>query len=275
MSLHSLLQKISRLEKAVMLRVNNNRSLLDELREEPDRLMSISGTPPDTWQSELLRADANRMLLLCSRQAGKSTTAAALALHVALLQPGSPILILSPSDRQSGELFRKILNGYRALRRPVPATVETLHQLQLANGSRILSLPGTEKTVRGFSGVALLIIDEAARVDDALYRSVRPMLAVSKGRLIALSTPFGRRGWFHDAWHSREPWQRLRITADDCPRITAEFLAEERQALGERWYRQEYLCSFEDVIDAVFREEDIQAAICDDIQPLFLNRATP
>jgi hypothetical protein len=275
MSFHSLLQKISRLEKAVMLRVNNNRSLLDELREEPDRLMSISGTPPDTWQSELLRADANRMLLLCSRQAGKSTTAAALALHVALLQPGSPILILSPSDRQSGELFRKILNGYRALGRPVPATVETLHQLQLANGSRILSLPGTEKTVRGFSGVALLIIDEAARVDDALYRSVRPMLAVSKGRLIALSTPFGRRGWFHDAWHSSEGWQRLRITADDCPRITADFLAEERQALGERWYRQEYLCSFEDVIDAVFREEDIQAAICDDIQPLFLNRATP
>ncbi|HZZ80266.1 MAG TPA: terminase family protein [Gemmataceae bacterium] len=128
----------------------------------------------------------------------------------------------------------------------IPAVGETLHHLQLANGSRILSLPGTEKTVRGYSGVALLIIDEAARVDDALYRAVRPMLAVSKGRLIALSTPFGKRGWFHDAWHSEEPWQRLRITADECPRISASFLAEERRALGERWYRQEYLCSFED-----------------------------
>jgi Terminase large subunit, T4likevirus-type, N-terminal len=205
-------------------------------------------------------------------QAGKSTVAAALALRVALLQPGSPILVLSPTNRQSGELFRKILSGYRALGRPLPATAETLHHLELANGSRILSLPGSEKTVRCFSGVSLLIIDEAARVDDALYYAVRPMLAVSKGRLIALSTPFGKRGWFHDAWHSQENWHRLRITAVECPRITPEFLAEERQALGERWFRQEFLCSFEEVIDAVFAYADIQAALSEDVQPLFQNR---
>src|SRR5712692_3299583 len=232
---------------------------LDELRSDPDRLMTMAGTPPDPWQQELLQTDAARMLLLCSRQAGKSTVAAALALRVALLEPRSPILILSPTDRQSGELFRKILDGYRALGRPVPAVGETLHHLQLANGSRILSLPGTEKTVRCFSGVRLLIIDEAARADDALYFAVRPMLAVSKARLIALSTPFGKRGWFHDAWHSDEEWRRQRITADEVPRITPEFLAEERRALGDRWYRQEYFCSFEETIDAVFREEDIQA----------------
>ena len=68
-------------------------------------------------------------------------------------------------------------------------------QLKLANGSRILCLPGKEETVRCFSP-SLLIIDEASRVPDDLYRSVRPMLAVSKGRLIALSTYFGQRGWF-------------------------------------------------------------------------------
>ena len=272
MSTRGLLQKIHRLEKAVMARANNNRALLEELRAAPDRLMSISGMAPDPWQSALLRTDASRMLLLCSRQSGKSTTAAALALRVALMEPRSPILILSPTNRQSSELFRKILEGYRALGRPVPAIGETRHQLQLANGSRILSLPGTEKTVRCYSGVALLIIDEAARVDDALYRAVRPMLAVSQGRLIALSTPFGKRGWFHDAWHSAEIWQRLRITADECPRITAAFLAEERRALGDRWYRQEYLCSFEDVIDAVFAYADIQAALRDDVQPLFMGQ---
>jgi Terminase large subunit, T4likevirus-type, N-terminal len=267
--IRALARRIDVLERLFTARRQNNTVLLDELRAEPDRLMSISGMPPDPWQSELLQTEAERMLLLCSRQAGKSTVAAALALRVALMQPGSPILILSPTDRQSGELFRKILASYRALDRPVAASAETVHQLQLANGSRILSLPGTEKTVRCYSGVALLIIDEAARVDDALYRAVRPMLAVSKGRLIALSTPFGKRGWFHDAWHSNEPWQRLRITADECPRITREFLAEERRALGDRWYRQEYLCSFEDVVDAVFAYSDIQAALRDDVKPLF------
>ena len=265
----TLLRKMDRLEAWAKRARQNNTTLLDELRAEPERLMSMAGTPPDPWQTELLQTEATRMLLLCSRQAGKSTVAAALALRVALLQPRSPVLVLSPTDRQSGELFRKILSGYRALGRPIGATAETLHHLELANGSRILSLPGTEKTVRCFSGVRLLIIDEAARVDDALYRAVRPMLAVSHGRLIALSTPFGKRGWFHDAWHSNEEWQRQRITAPECSRISPTFLAEEKRALGERWYKQEYLCSFEEVIDAVFRDEDIQAAMTDDVKPLF------
>ena len=75
--------------------------------------------------------------------------------------------------------------------------------------------------------------------------------ASTGGRLVALSTPFGKRGWFHDAWHSTEAWQRVRITADQCPRISPEFLAEERRALGERWFRQEFMCSFEDTIDVV------------------------
>ena len=142
-------------------------------------------------------------------------------------------------------------------------------RIEFANGSRVVSLPGDEGTIRGFSGVSLLIIDEAARVDDNLYRAVRPMLAVSRGRLVALSTPFGQRGWFFDAWQSSEEWERVRVTADECPRITPEFLAAERRTLGERWYRQEYLCSFEDTIDAVFSAEDIQAALSNDVKPLF------
>ncbi len=72
--------------------------------------------------------------------------------------------------------------------------------LRLENGSRIVSLPGTEGTVRGFSGVALLIVDEASRVDDALYHAVRPMLAVSHGKLVLLSTPWGKRGFFYREW---------------------------------------------------------------------------
>jgi LAGLIDADG-like domain len=145
----------------------------------------------------------------------------------------------------SGELFRdKVLSLYRALERPYRAVQRTQLTLALANGSRIVSLPGEEGTVRGFSGVALLVIDEAARVADDLYRAVRPMLAVSGGRLVALSTPFGRRGWFAQEWHGEGAWERVRITAEQCPRITPAFLADERRALGEDWYRQEYGCEF-------------------------------
>src|SRR5262249_37313478 len=177
---------------------------------------------------------------------------------------------LSPTQRQSGELHRdKVLKLYNALGRPVATAAETASSLTLANGSRVIALPGDEETIRGYSGVTTLIVDEASRVTDALYLSVRPMLAVSQGRLVCLSTPFGRRGWFFETWHGEERWERVKITADQCPRIPPEFLEEELKALGERWYRQEYLCSFRETVDSGFTWDDVQAAKDDSVTPLF------
>jgi hypothetical protein len=152
---------------------------------------------------------------------------------------------------------------YQRLGRPVPTSQPrgNLLKLELANGSRILSLPGSDATVRGYSSVALLIIDEAARVPDELYFAVRPMLAVSGGRLIALSTPFGRRGWWYDEWHGGGDWKRVRIIADECPRIPRDFLEQERKDIGPRWYAQDYGCSFEDMIGAVFSGDAIDNMI--------------
>jgi hypothetical protein len=141
--------------------------------------------------------------------------------------------------------------------------------LELSNGSRIISLPSSEGGIRGYSGVRMLVVDEASRVPDDLYRAVRPMLAVSNGRLIAMSTPFGKRGFFFEEWTSSRPWARVQVTAEQCRRISEDFLREERESIGERWYRQEYQCSFEDMVGAVFSWEDIQAAMSDDVQPLF------
>ena len=239
------------------------------LLADPARLLADAGLDPDPWQSQLLRAGASRMLLLCSRQAGKSTAAAALALQAAWSDPGRPVLLLAPAERQSKELFRKALAIDDALGRPVRRTRLTRLTAEYANGSRLAALPGKEGTVRGFSGVSLLVIDEAARVPDALYCAVRPMLAVSGGRLAALSTPFGKRGWFHDEWHAAEAWHRVRVAAADCPRIPAAFLEQERRSMGPRWFKQEFECSFEANADAVFSYEDIAAAFSDDVKPLF------
>jgi hypothetical protein len=207
--------------------------------------------------------------MLASRQSGKSTVAAALALKAALLVPGSLVLLLSPTLRQSGELFRaKVMPLYNALARPLAATQETALQLTLANGSRIISLPGTEGTVRGYSGVALLVIDEAARVPDELYFSVRPMLAVSRGALVALSTPWGKRGWFFEAWTGDGPWQRVEVPARQCPRISPEFLDEERASIGEHFFAQEYELEFRDTVDSLYRQQDIDAALACDVRPL-------
>lgn len=227
---------------------------------DPSLLMRLLNIEPDEWQAQVLRSASQRILLNCCRQSGKSTVSATLAVHTALYQPGALVLLLSPTLRQSQELFRKCLNVYRLVASDIPPESETKLTLELGNGSRIVSLPGKETTIRGFSGVSLIIVDEAARVPDELYYSVRPMLAVSNGRLVALSTPFGTRGWWYEAWRSDEPWERYTITAEQCPRISPEFLAEEKRALGEWWFRQEYFCEFLDAETQAFSREMIEGA---------------
>ncbi len=243
-----------------------------ELEKSDAVLMALrAGIEPDDWQADLLRSDAKQMVLNCSRQSGKSTTTAILALHQAIYKPDSLILLLSPSLRQSQELFRKLQFFYNALESDsLPtATEESALRMQLSNGSRIIALPGKEATIRGFSGVSLLIIDEASRVEDSLYQSVRPMLAVSGGRIILLSTPFGKRGFFHSEWTDGADWQKVKITADKCPRIDREWLERERQMIGDWWYLQEYFCEFVETTDSVFAYDDIQAAMDSNIKPLF------
>ncbi|HXO19430.1 MAG TPA: terminase family protein [Thermoanaerobaculia bacterium] len=233
---------------------------------DPAEFAREVGFAPDAWQSAVLRSQAPRILLNCSRQAGKSTVTAALAVHTAVYEPNSLVLLLSPSLRQSQELFKKALGIYRALDFGVSAEVESALRLELDNGSRIVSLPGTQQTVRGFSGVRLLAIDEAARVAEDLYLSVRPMLAVSGGRLLALSTPFGTRGWWYEAWRSNEGWERYEVPARDCPRIPPEFLAEEQRAMGQWWFAQEYECQFMDAETQPFCREDVERAFAEEVE---------
>ena len=245
--------------------------LRDDLRLALDRVSFARdlGVEPDDWQRDLLRSTSERVLLNCSRQSGKSTMAAVIALHRALYHLDSLILCLAPALRQSQELFGKVAGFYRDLGRPVPPQGERKLSLELENGSRIITLPGNEKTIRGFSGAALLLVDEAARVEDALYFAVRPMLAVSGGSLMMLSTPFGKRGVFHHEWTEGERWERYEVPASECPRISPEFLEEERRALPVRIYRQEYFNSFEETDDQVFSYEDVQTAMSEDVTPLF------
>ncbi len=229
---------------------------------DPSLLLEARGLAPDPWQRAILLSTDRQILLNCSRQSGKSTTVSALALHTALFTPDALVLLLSPSQRQSSEIFRKVLDIYHALDRPLRAVYKTQLRLELANGSRVLCLPGREGTIRSFGGVSLLVLDEAARIPDDLYRSVRPMLAVSQGRLVALSTPFGQRGWFWQEWEGTGPWKRVLVTWRDCPRITSEFIAEETRALGPDWVRQEYECAFNSLEGLVY--PDFALALVED-----------
>jgi hypothetical protein len=228
---------------------------------DPAELARGVGMDPDPWQAEALRSTHPRQLYNCCRQSGKSQTAAVLATHVSVYEPGALVLLLSPSQRQSGELFRKVLAVYKTLGRPVPSESENALSPTLENGSRVVSLPGSEATIRSYSAVRLLICDESSRILDETYSAVRPMLAVNaRAQVVALSTPAGRRGWWHRAWEDEgATWERVRVPATDVPRISAAFLAEEKASMGEYFYRQEYCCEFAESDAQLISEATLKA----------------
>jgi hypothetical protein len=227
------------------------------------------GLDPDPIQADLLTTSSRRVLVNCCRQWGKSSITALVALHECLYAAPARVVLVSPSQQQSTELFKKVHDCWAKLPGAPAARQENLTRMELSNSSRIISLPGSEKTVRGYSAT-LIVVDECARCSDELISAVRPMLAASEnGRFIALSTPAGKRGFFHKEWTTGVGWERIMVKASECPRINPEFLAEELSTMGPLLYGQEYLCEFHDSETSVFSSELIQAALTDDFEPFF------
>jgi hypothetical protein len=226
------------------------------------------GFRADVLQARVLNTRARHGILNCTRQWGKSTVTAAMAVHQAWSEKGSLTIVVNPTARQSGEFVRKAAEFARRLKIKPKGDGDNEISLQFPNGSRIVGLPGTEATVRGFSAVSLLLVDEASRVSDELYMAVRPMLAVSGGKLWLMSTPFGKRGFFWETWNRGGDWERVRATAAECQRIAPEFLEEERRAMGDRWFRQEYCCEFNDVESGVFDGDLVERAMSDEFGEL-------
>jgi hypothetical protein len=229
------------------------------------------GFEPDERQTEVLRSAAKRGILNCTRQWGKSTIVAAKAVHRAYTQPGSLVLVASPSERQSAEFLRKAAGMVARLKIAPKGDGDNDVSLMLPNGSRIVGLPGRDQTVRGFSAVSLMLIDEAGYVDDAMYKALRPMLAIGQGDLWLMSTPNGRQGFFYATWeHGGERWARFRVPATECARIPKHFLEEERAVMGGRIFRQEYMGEFVDNHLAIFGRDTVEGALDADEKPLKL-----
>jgi hypothetical protein len=270
-------------------------------------LMRQAGMEPDPMQVQVCTTQGHQ-LVLAHRQRGKSRIAAAVAFEDALTSPGSLDLVVSRSLRQSGELFRKIKEFYN-LTTPMPLVKDTEHEMEWANGSRTISLPGNPDTLVGFSSVHRLILDEAARIPDSTYYALRPMLARSGGTILAITTPFGRRGWFYEAWTGQAAEEQLdvatveRLLADldfpiaeysdpgleaplaldgtvyqwtrtfapvtYHPRLSKAYIANERLNVPALWFDQEWRCMFVELGNVVFRYEDLARMASADVSPLF------
>lgn len=224
---------------------------------------------PDEIQAAVLRSRTQRGILNCTRQWGKSTITAAMAVHRAYTRPECLVLVASPTERQSAEFLRKAKLFTRRLKIQPRGDGDNRLSLLFPNGSRIVGLPGTEETVRGFSAVSLLLIDEAAIVQDEMYRALRPMLAATEGDLWLMSTPRRKNGFFYQTWeHGGDEWERIRVPATECPRIRKEFLEGERRDMGTRAFRREYMAEFEDGGTGIFDRNLIEGAFDGTFPPL-------
>lgn len=244
---------------------------MERLRADPCHPMRAAGLTPDPWQEEMVRCPARQIAALCTRRSGKSRTTASRVLTRSLLRKRYKTLIFAPTEEQSKELLDYVREMNDAVGSPVPVVRESLTEIAWANGSRVRVKTDRPKSSRGFTP-DLIVIDEAAQVSDVLYMSVQPMMVLGKAELMALTTPFGKLGWFYEAWtddEKRRYWRTFTVTADQCPRISTTVLDEHRRTMPQRWFDQEYNCQFNDVENAVFPLDVIHGGRGDGIRPLF------
>jgi hypothetical protein len=200
-----------------------------------------SGHAPMAWQRQML-AESRDTLLVKGRQVGATEVASALAIHVAMTRAGSTSAIISPSQRQSSEVTVRARLGFWAMG-------ETLRQdsvslLRLANGSRVISLPGSARGIRGYAA-DLVILDEAAWITAETFTAARPLTAATGGRLIVQSTPGAPVGPFYElAEDVPDGWAFLKVRSDEVPTISPEFLERERREMAPELYAQEYEATF-------------------------------
>jgi len=195
---------------------------------------------------------------------GKSTIISIKAGEYAVKNRNKTILVVASVERQALLLFEKTLgylyNNYKKLIK-TGKDKPTKHKINLVNGSTIYCLPTgmSGYGIRGYT-VDLLIADEAAFIPEEVWRAVTPMLAVTGGDIILLSTPFGKGGYFYDCF-SDPNFTQFHISSEECPRRDEEFLKREKERMSRVQYAQEYLGEFADELRQFFSDELIKSCM--------------
>ena len=224
----------------------------------------------DEWQKKVMETKGN--ICLCSgRQVGKSFVISRKACEYAIANRNKTIMVIASVERQAYLLLEKILqyleNNYKNLIKK-GKNKPTKHKVALTNGSVIHCLPTglTGYGIRGYT-VDLLIADEAAFIPEEVWTAVTPMLAVTKGTIILLSTPHGTGSYFHRCFQPNSGFTKFNVSSEDCPRKDQDFLDREKARMSKLQYAQEYLGEFVDDLQQVFPDDLIKSSMKAKRQP--------
>jgi len=240
--------------------------LRDKLRQDPVVFAEVVlGFRAFHYQAELLRCRSKRIVACWARQTGKTTAIAVKVVHYAFTNADTTTLIVSRGLRQSMIMFgviERFVLAHPVLRRSIVKSTRTA--IQLTNGSQIVALPcGPDgASLRGYTA-HLVVMDEAAFMpEDVIASVIFPMLATTDGTAVMLSTPWGRDHIFYRSFKSPNYWSQ-HVRAEECPRISKEFLEEQRDGIGDLRYRMEYEAEFVEGENSFFSQDLIRECIED------------
>lgn len=240
--------------------------LRDKLRQDPVVFAEVVlGFRAFPYQAELLRCRSKRIVACWARQTGKTTAIAVKVIHYAFTNADTTTLIVSRGLRQSMIMFGVIEQfalAHPVLRRSVVKSTRT--SIQLMNGSQIIALPcGPDgASLRGYTA-HLVVMDEAAFMpEDVIASVIFPMLATTNGKAVMLSTPWGRDHIFYRSFKNPNYWSQ-HVRAEECPRISKEFLEEQRYGIGDLRYKMEYEAEFVEDENSFFSQDLIRECVED------------
>lgn len=229
----------------------------------------VLGRPLWDHQLDVLTCPARYRVIAAGRQVGKSVLLATAALYEAATRRGVTVLLVSAGEVASRRLLAEcaaLASGSALLSGVLD---ESRSELALSNGSRILSVPASERQIRGWP-VDLLIVDEAGFIADHVWRAAEPAIIARPGsRVILASSPWGGPEAFF-----RSLWQRGMDRPDEqvrswhwpstvSPMVDAALLEEIRQREPADYFAREFLAEWADAAGAYFAESEIMDAVAD------------
>ncbi len=208
----------------------------------------------DPWQERLKLLKGN-IVIVSGRQSGKSAGVSILAGDEAMNIPNSFILIGAYVIEQAQWIFRKIHDYILAMQPKQIKGKVTLNFLELKNGSKIYCRPigDTGGGMRSFTAT-MVILDETAMIPDRAWEAIEPVISITKGRVILLSTPQGKKGFFYRATKNKD-YTLIHVSARDCPRHSKAFLDRKQAEMSPVAFATEYLGEFIDDYNRKFTEE--------------------
>jgi hypothetical protein len=180
---------------------------------------------PRSFQAELLTSTSSRVIAMASRQLGKST-----------------VVVITPTEKQAKEFLLRV-KEFRDADPFAPTGIAFLKTEVTATNhkGRILAMPATE-SARGFTA-DVLVLDEAAQISDDEIAAVLPMRKKLTGRLVVISTPLWREGYFYERWTQPNDYHKILGHYREVPEL-ADVIERERQDMSAQRFAREYDCQF-------------------------------